>query len=127
MEYLYNKHLKTIKPDWKGNPFDGTEFQYTDRPFKPDWKVIFKMMLSSNPQAKAKRTDDWRPEVHFDTSYLNQKEDFIVWLGHASFLIQINGKRILTDPVFYNIALLKRFVLIPLELENLADIDYLIL
>ncbi len=127
MEYLYNKQLKRIRSDWKGNPHDGTEFQYIDRPFKPDWKVIFKMMLSKNPQAKAKRKDDWRPEVHHDSSYLDTTEDFIVWLGHASFLIQINGKRILTDPVFYNIALLQRFVPIPIELDDLTNLDYLIL
>ncbi len=127
MQYLQNKALLTIKEDWQGNPFDGKEFLYEDEPFRPKMSDIFKMLTSRNPQAREKRTDKWRPAVFTDSNYLESKEDFIVWLGHASFLIQLNGKRILTDPVFYNLALLRRFVPLPLKLEQFADLDYLLL
>ncbi len=37
-----------------------------------------------------------KPDVHFLTS--NRSESTITWLGHATFLLQIGGVNILTDP-----------------------------
>lgn len=39
---------------------------------------------------------------------LPSKENFMVWLGHASFLIRIDGKYILTDPMLSERALLPK-------------------
>ena len=127
MEFIQNKKLKTIREDWRGNPFDGKEFQYVDQAFRPSFKALLRWQTSRNPQAKEKRKDQWRPAISLDDHYLQSKEDFIVWLGHASFLIQLNGKRIITDPVFYNIAILKRLVPLPFDLQNLKQLDYLLL
>jgi len=46
---------------------------------------------------------------------LQREEDFIVWLGHATFLIQLNGIRILTDPVFGNVPLTPRLATFPID------------
>lgn len=40
------------------------------------------------------------PATKVDLSTLSPNEDIIVWFGHSSYLIQVNGKRILVDPVF---------------------------
>lgn len=127
MEHLLNDDLECMLPDWKGNPFDGTEFQYLENPFKPQWKHIANYMLTRNPQGREKRQDKWRPKVQTDTSFLDSPKDFIVWLGHASFLIQVNGKRLLTDPAFYNLALIQRRVGIPFGVEQFANLDYLLI
>ena len=127
MQYLLNPDLDTIKSDWKGNPFDGKEFQYVDKPFYPNWGVVSKMLISPNPQLRQKWQDKWRPKVFTDDSFLDSSKDYVVWLGHASFLIQINGIRLLTDPVFYNLALLKRFVPMPFSLEIFKTLDYILL
>ena len=40
------------------------------------------------------------PSVKTDLSGLDRQEDVVIWLGHASYFIQLGGKRILIDPVF---------------------------
>jgi len=62
-----------------------------------------------------------------DTSLLDSTEDFICWLSHASFLIQLEGKRFLIDPVFGNIPFYKRQMAFPYAIETLGKIDYLLL
>ena len=62
----------------------------------------------------------------------NSLEPKIIWIGHASFLIQINGFNILTDPIFGNIklgpiTLGKRMVLPGIAFENLPPIDAIII
>lgn len=48
----------------------------------------------------------------------------ITWLGHATFLIQVDGYNILTDPVFYEISRLAgRFIKAPLTPNQLPKID----
>ena len=52
----------------------------------------------------------------------------ITWIGHSTFLIQIQGINILTDPVFANLSLLFPRVLPPgINLENLPPIDFVII
>lgn len=58
---------------------------------------------------------------------LQQKSDFICWLSHASFLIQLGGKRILIDPVFNDIPFYKRQIATPYSVEELGKIDYILI
>ena len=59
-----------------------------------------------------------------DGFLLESKEDFICWLGHASFLVQLNQKRFLFDPVFGNVPFYKRQFPTPYSVEVLGKIDY---
>jgi len=58
---------------------------------------------------------------------------FITWIGHSTVIIEIDGKRILTDPVWYQRASPfknlgpKRFFDPPLPLEALPPIDLILL
>lgn len=55
-------------------------------------------------------------------------EPIITWLGHATFLIQIGGINILTDPVFFNISrFTPRFLSFPISLDKLPPIDVIII
>ncbi|MBC7921330.1 MAG: MBL fold metallo-hydrolase [Ferruginibacter sp.] len=59
---------------------------------------------------------------------LTEKGDLLAWLGHATFLIRLNGKTLLTDPVFYGASrLVKRQVALPVPPAELKGIDYLLL
>ncbi|BAF72032.1 MBL fold metallo-hydrolase [Sulfurovum sp. NBC37-1] len=58
---------------------------------------------------------------------LQSDEDFICWLSHASFLVQLGGKRILIDPVFGDIPFYKRQIPDPYSIETLGKIDYLLI
>ena len=57
----------------------------------------------------------------------------ITWLGHSSLLIETDGKRFLTDPVWYDRVSPfkylgpKRFFKNPLDIDNLPPIDFILL
>jgi len=40
------------------------------------------------------------PSIKTDLLHLELNQDVLVWFGHSSYFIQIDGKRILVDPVF---------------------------
>ncbi|MEI8278384.1 MAG: MBL fold metallo-hydrolase [Bacteroidota bacterium] len=40
------------------------------------------------------------PSVKTDLLNLNPSEDVLVWFGHSSYFMQVDGKKILVDPVF---------------------------
>ena len=42
------------------------------------------------------------------SGYAHHRSDFIAWIGHASFLIRINGEYWITDPIFSERALLPK-------------------
>lgn len=73
---------------------------------------------------------DTKPsQVQFqnDASFLETDDDFICWLSHAGFLIQLSGKRFLIDPVFGDIPFYKRRIAFPYPPELLGQIDYILI
>jgi L-ascorbate metabolism protein UlaG (beta-lactamase superfamily) len=58
---------------------------------------------------------------------LQTEDDFICWLGHASFLIQLEGFRFIIDPVFGNIPFYKRYSESPYNVQELGKINYLLI
>ncbi|WP_201352874.1 MBL fold metallo-hydrolase [Hydrogenimonas urashimensis] len=58
---------------------------------------------------------------------LASKEDFLCWISHASFLVQLNHKRILIDPVFGNIPFYRRAIPAAYAPHMLGKIDYLLI
>ena len=59
-------------------------------------------------------------------------EPIITWIGHATFLIQINGFNIITDPIFEDmkfgpITLTKRAIKPGIKLEDLPPIDAIVI
>ncbi len=66
-------------------------------------------------------------EVIDNSEQLSGSGDFICWLSHASFLIQLGGRRILIDPLFTHPPLYKRHSPFPYDIGQLGKIDYLLL
>ncbi|GAF11793.1 outer membrane protein RomA [Bacillus sp. JCM 19046] len=57
-----------------------------------------------------------------------EKFNSITWIGHATFLIQLNGMNILTDPVWSNfMGTTKRAVPNPFPISSLPAIDYVLI
>lgn len=127
MQYLSNPDLNTIRPNWPGNPFDDGAFRYVGKAFVPSFRTILRWQFSRNPQRKEKKQDTWRLSVQHDLSFLTSDKDFIIWLGHACFLIQLNGVRLITDPVLFDLPLIKRHVRLPFSVEQFGKLDYLLL
>ena len=55
------------------------------------------MLFDRNPNLRPAAA---LPLTQVDFTALLPDEDVVVWLGHSSYLVQLNGKRILVDPVF---------------------------
>lgn len=131
MQYLNNPDLSfhpQAPADWKGNPFADKEFKYPHHPFRPDLVNLLKMIFLPNPQRKEKKKDDWAPPVSADLSYLKDRSaNWIVWLGHASYLMQFNGLRFLTDPQLRDMPMVPRRVFPPFGYEDIRGVDYLLL
>jgi L-ascorbate metabolism protein UlaG (beta-lactamase superfamily) len=53
------------------------------------------------------------------------------WLGHSSLIIELEGKRLLVDPVFGNAAplpgIVRRFVDAPIKRDDLPPLDYVLI
>ncbi len=56
------------------------------------------------------------------------QEPIITWLGHSTFLIQVAGKNILTDPIFGSLSFVfRRLVPSVVEIQDLPPIDYVLI
>lgn len=60
----------------------------------------FFSMLKNHFSAKNKKPADDIPSVKTNLLNLPDNEDVLVWFGHSSYFMQIDGKRFLVDPVF---------------------------
>lgn len=123
-----NYKLSVIRPGWKGNLFDDKErFLNEEFPFQPDLLDVLKWKMKRNPQHREKLSDPFRLEVHNDVSFVEQTNDCIVWLGHSTFYIRLNGVVFLVDPVFYDIPFVKRYAPHALSPARVGRIDFLLL
>lgn len=72
------------------------------------------------------------PVMKTDMSNLNRNEDLLIWFGHSSYLLQIDGVRILVDPVFFDASPVSFYnkpfkgvnVFKP---EDMPEVDYLVI
>ncbi|HXB39040.1 MAG TPA: MBL fold metallo-hydrolase [Bacteroidia bacterium] len=125
--YTSNPALVTIKPDWKGTPLDENGlFMNHEYPWRLEFSKIFKFIFHRNPQKEIKKQDTWRIPVLKNDQWLIDPTDKIVWLGHASFFIQLSGIRILIDPVYGKLPVVARFSDMPVAPNKLLNIDYIL-
>ncbi len=63
---------------------------------------------------------DW---THYEKPVLNSEKPIITWIGHSTFLIQIGGINIITDPIFGNASLFFPRIFPPgIKLQHLPPI-----
>jgi L-ascorbate metabolism protein UlaG (beta-lactamase superfamily) len=128
LKYTQNHQLKTIKENWPGTPIDHHDrFVNIEFPFVPKTKDVLKWLITENPQKLEKKEDAFRLPIIRDTSFLTQAHDCIVWLGHATFFIRLNGVSLLLDPVFYNVPFVKRYASHALRPNLFTNLDYLLI
>ena len=128
--FISNSELQTILPknQWSGNRIDEEgKFSNLVHPFNPTFSMAWQMMTGGNPQKEEKKKDTFNLQVLTDSSFLKNRENVIVWLGHATFFIRINGISIITDPVFNNVGLTKRKSRLPFDVNLLKNIDYILI
>jgi len=126
--YIRNEKLKTILPHWQGNPVANGKFIDLNKRFSGSFQKFLQWRFSKKDKAEEKRNDTFRLKVRKGNAFLNQQNDCIVWLGHASFFLQLNGVRILIDPVFGRISgIVPRLSEMPCAVEDFTNIDYVLL
>jgi L-ascorbate metabolism protein UlaG (beta-lactamase superfamily) len=125
------KYLERLKksPHFKSNGFENLSLT----PMKPEgvsyWKMI-KEFLKKNKDAKPSQTI---PSVKTNLNDPGSEHPTIIWFGHSSYLIKIEGKNILVDPVFSGNAAPLSFMVKAFagsdayKTEDMPAIDYLIL
>lgn len=93
------KRLERIKnsPHYKNGQFDNINLtpQLAEDTSMPE--VLFRFLFSKNINVEPKQKFNF---TKTDLKNLNPTENIYVWMGHSSYFIQIDGKKILVDPVF---------------------------
>ena len=126
--FARNEKLPTVKPDWPGTPVDEEgRFVNYEHPYLPRMTDLLRWRFSSNPFKQAKQNDTERLEVRDPSAFLGAEHDGILWLGHASFYIRLDGVSFLIDPIFGKPPVVKRFVDVPSPLDAIRRVDYILL
>lgn len=93
-------------------------------------KVMREFFLTKNPNSKPSKA---LPSKKVDLRSLNPNEDCIVWFGHSGYFIQVDGRKIVVDPVMSGAASPVAFTTRSFsgsdvyKAEELPEIDYLFL
>lgn len=126
-KYIDNPGLPSVKSEFKGNEIIDDVFQnlYGQSGGSSLWQVL-KWRFSENVQKKVKDGENYSLPVTQAHNALQDKNDYILWLGHASWLIQINGKKIVTDPCLTSPPFVKRRTRLPISIEAIKP-DYLLI
>jgi L-ascorbate metabolism protein UlaG (beta-lactamase superfamily) len=128
IQYLNNPDLETVKLNYKGNHFQNGKFggKYTSDGAESLYNFI-KWKLSSNPKNNIKEDESYIIPVTKYDHLPHEKENYIMWLGHSTVLIRINGKTILTDPVLTSPTYLhsERLTEVPLDIKQI-NVNYLL-
>lgn len=91
----------------------------------------FLKMIKDFRNAKNRRPVDIIPSIKTDLLNLDRNKNVLVWFGHSSYFMQIDGKRFLVDPVFCGSAspfsfMIKSFKGTDIYTSaDIPDIDYL--
>ncbi|MBV8660606.1 MAG: MBL fold metallo-hydrolase [Candidatus Dependentiae bacterium] len=87
--------------------------------------LFFKTLYRDFFYPIGKEIQDWVVKPSYPQK---SHEPHFTWLGHATFLIQIGGKNILTDPIFGNMSVIfSRILPHNIPTKDLPVIDYIIL
>ena len=123
--------LERIKksPHFKDEKFNNAHFT----PDLAEGISYWDILKSYLKKAENKEPDFVLPSVKTNLKTLNSDNPQLVWFGHSSYLLRINGKTILVDPVFSGHASPVWFMIKNFEgsnvysVEDMPEIDVLII
>ncbi|WP_242928286.1 MBL fold metallo-hydrolase [Pontibacter vulgaris] len=124
--------LETIlkSPNYKNGQFQNPVATNMDIGFKGFVKIFSARIFGNND----KQVPDWivpvkKLDARQFTSTVQDTATIVTWFGHSAFMIEIDGKRLLLDPMLGDIASPisfigpKRFSALPVTVEELPSID----
>ena len=124
----HNAQLQFIKEGWSGNALNHlNQYINLDGPSERTMPELLKWQTEKKPLKPLKKKQQTNIEVTQNKIITKNKDNGMVWLGHATFLFTLGGKHFITDPVLYNVSVVKRFTPLPCEVADLKHIDYILL
>ena len=127
IEWRANPELPTLKEDWRGNIVVAGRFRNDSLSRDASFRDVMRWKFSRNPQRDEKRSDTFRVRVEpLNAGDVPAKENSLVWLGQASFLITVGGVRLATDPCFFDLPLSRRLAAMPCSADTLPPVDYIL-
>jgi len=125
---VFGDRSRLVKPDFEGTPVDQKgRFVNLEFPFLPKTLDMLKWIAKTNDLADEKKTDLERIQVANPTEFLQSGRDGILWLGHASFYVRLDGRSILIDPVFGKPPFITEYVALESPLDDLPAVDVVLL
>ena len=91
----YQEKIKT-SPNYRNDQFQNLTHTPPLTEDATYWSVIKEFFFVKHPD---KKPNSSIPTVKTDLLSLNPGDDVLVWFGHSSYFIQLDGKKILVDPV----------------------------
>ncbi len=100
--------------------------------FKEDfsWQEVYQWFFSSNGTKPKKKLPEVKPDVK---EFLKPTSSLkVIWFGHSSLLLNIDGKIILVDPIFSSAVspikvFARRFQKPVIKMQELPPIDYILI
>jgi L-ascorbate metabolism protein UlaG (beta-lactamase superfamily) len=113
---------------WKENPISENRYVNHEFPMSKGFSEVLKWKSKKNPYKEEKKADTFRLKISPNLEDLKSPtKDGIFWLGHATFVIRVNGIQFITDPVFEKATVLKRWSTLPIKPKELPKTDYLLM
>lgn len=124
------KRLDKIKqsPNYKNGAFQNLNFTPVMSEDANYFKIFKNFFISKSKRSKPTSAI---PSTKTDLLNLDASKDIFVWLGHSSYFMQIDGKKILVDPVLSGSASPVSFTMKafngtnPFTSDDIPEIDYL--
>lgn len=105
------KSNKKQKCEYFTNEYDAAKHHSFIRILK--WRFLYK-----NPQKEEFENDTFVPNV-IDSDVPPKDGNKLIWLGHASFIVDLGGKRLLLDPCLTNPPTIKRRTKLPFGINEI--------
>ncbi len=116
-----------IPENYKGTPIDRQKrFIFEEAPFYQNFLKVLIWMPSHFWSIGFRKSKRLQVNKITGSDFLHGN-DCLIWLGHASFFLRLNGKNILIDPHFYDIYSYKRKTENPIAPNLFNGIDYLLI
>jgi L-ascorbate metabolism protein UlaG (beta-lactamase superfamily) len=118
--YIKNPNLPTILDGYSGDKIIKNRFtnEYDAAKNNSFLRVLKWKLFCKNPQQLEAAQDTSQIGI-LPIDVLSKNIDKLIWLGHASFIIDINGTRILLDPCLTQPPTIKRKTELPCSIDKI--------
>lgn len=116
-------------PNYQNGEFKNLQTTVLMTGKKSRWQTLKEFLFAQRDNVEPDKPVE---SIKTDLNRLPLNENQMVWFGHSSYMLQIDGKRILVDPVFHSASPVS-FICKPFagtdiyKPEDMPDIDYLII